>query len=115
MLRSQLHELGYLSVQEADTGPAALEQLRAGAFEVLITDWWMPGMSGIELLRQVRADQALGGLRVIVVTAENRPEQEAEAMRAGADAFVLKPFASSILQSTLEAVLGARRVRQAGT
>src|SRR6187399_1138193 len=83
MVRSVLHDLGYINVTEADDGSTALPILRQGEIDFLVSDINMPGMPGIELLKAVRADPKLARLPVLLVTAEAKREQIVEAARAG--------------------------------
>ena len=82
MVKSVLHDLGYNNVTEADDGNTALPLLRNGAFDFLITDWNMPGMPGLDLLKAVRAIDRLAKLPVLMVTAEAKREQIVEAVNA---------------------------------
>ena len=83
IIKNLLHDLGYPNVAEADDGKTALPMLQAGNFDFLITDWNMPGMPGIDLLKQVRADATLAKIPVLMVTAEAKREQIIEAAQAG--------------------------------
>ncbi|HUW28457.1 MAG TPA: response regulator [Sulfuriferula sp.] len=105
MLRSLLRELGYADAEEAEDGVAALEKLHAGHFDLVITDWSMPNMTGIELLREIRRDSALRHLPVLMVTAETLPENIAEARNAGASGYICKPFTADMLHAALIQIL----------
>lgn len=105
MLRSLLRELGYADAEEAEDGVAALEKLHAGHFDLVITDWSMPNMTGIELLREIRRDSALRHLPVLMVTAEALPENIAEARNAGASGYICKPFTADMLHTALVQIL----------
>lgn len=106
VLRKLLGQLGIDAVEEATDGSAALQKLRAGAFGLVISDWNMEPMSGIQLLREMRADPALNGIPFIMVTAETRAESMAEAKAAGASGFIVKPFDAGTLRSKVAGVLG---------
>ncbi|WP_124704893.1 response regulator [Sulfuriferula sp. GW1] len=105
MLRSLLRELGHAHTEEAEDGVAALEKLHAGHFDMVITDWSMPNMTGIELLREIRRDSALRHLPVLMVTAEALPENIAEAHNAGASGYICKPFTADALHTALAQIL----------
>lgn len=107
MLRNLLKELGYRNSDEAEDGVAALEKLHSAHYDVVLTDWSMPNLSGIELLREIRRDPLLSHLPVLMVTAEALPENLAEATTAGASGYVLKPFTLDTLATALAAILPA--------
>ncbi len=107
MVKSVLKDLGYSNVVEADDGSTALPLLRDGAFDFLITDWNMPGMPGLELLKAVRADAQLAKLPVLMVTAEAKREQIVEAVQAGVNGYVIKPFTAEVLKEKLDKILNA--------
>lgn len=106
VLRKLLGQLGIADVEEASDGSAALQKLRTGTFGLVISDWNMEPMSGIQLLREMRADPALNDIPFIMVTAETRVESMAEAKAAGASGFIVKPFDASTLRSKVAGVLG---------
>jgi two-component system, chemotaxis family, chemotaxis protein CheY len=107
-----LNDLGYPSVTEAEDGNTALQLLEGGDFTVLITDWHMPsGMSGLELLRQVRAHARLAKLPVLMVTADAERAQVMEAMRAGVNDYIIKPFTTSTLRKKIETILLRKALR----
>jgi two-component system chemotaxis response regulator CheY len=105
IVRNLLHQLGFENVEDASDGSSALAKLRTQSFGLVISDWMMEPMSGIELLRQVRADPKLQALPFIMITAENRKDRVAEAERAGADAYVVKPFNAEVLGERIAAVM----------
>ena len=72
IIKNLLRDLGFTNTQEADDGTTALPMLQTGKYDFLITDWNMPGMQGIDLLKAVRSDEKLGGLPVLMVTAESK-------------------------------------------
>ena len=96
-----LGTLGYKRVEEADDGATALPKLHAGDFDLLILDWNMPGMNGLELLEAMRADPELDRLPVLMVTAEDRHEQIRVALDTGIDAYIIKPFTERTLGQKL--------------
>ncbi|BBP03397.1 two-component system response regulator [Sulfuriferula plumbiphila] len=105
MLRSLLKDIGHTHCEEAEDGVAALEKLHTGHFDMVITDWSMPNMTGIELLREIRRDSALRHLPVLMVTAEALPENIAEARNAGASGYIRKPFTADALHTALAQIL----------
>ncbi len=107
MVKSVLHELGYSNITEADDGSTAFPLLRDGNFDFLITDWNMPGMPGLELLRAVRADPKLAKLPVLMLTAETNREQIIAAAQARVDGYVIKPFTADVLKKKLLKILEA--------
>lgn len=104
IVKNLLHDLGYGNVEEADDGNTALPMLKGGGFDFLITDWNMPGMPGIELLRKVRAEPALAKLPVLMLTAEAKREQIIEAAQAGVSGYVIKPFTAATLKEKLDKI-----------
>jgi two-component system, chemotaxis family, chemotaxis protein CheY len=107
MVKSVLNELGYSNVTEADDGSTALPLLRDGNFDFLITDWNMPGMPGLELLKAVRANARLAKLPVLMLTAEAKRDQIVEAAQAGVNGYVIKPFTADVLKKKLTKILEA--------
>ena len=108
IVKNLLQELGYANVQEADDGNTALPMLKNGNFDFVITDWNMPQMPGLELLKAVRADDKLKHLPVLMVTAEAKREQIVEAAQAGVSGYVIKPFTAQTLSEKLNKILQAR-------
>ena len=108
IVKNLLHDIGYPDVHEADDGKTALPMLQAGNFDFLITDWNMPEMPGLALLKAVRADPKLAKMPVLMVTAEAKREQIIEAAQAGVSGYVIKPFTAQTLNEKLEKILQAR-------
>ena len=104
IIKGLLHELGFSNLEEADDGNTALPLLRAGNFDFLITDWNMPGMSGLDLLKTVRADAKLAKMPVLLVTAEAKREQIVEAAQAGVNGYVVKPFTANTLKEKMDKI-----------
>jgi len=104
IIKNLLRDLGFTNVQEADDGTTALPMLQAGDFDFLVSDWNMPGMTGIDLLRAVRADPKLAALPVLLVTAESKREQIVEAAEAGVNGYVVKPFTAGTLQEKISKI-----------
>ncbi|VVN79519.1 Chemotaxis protein CheY [Pseudomonas fluorescens] len=99
-----LRDLGFTNTSEADDGTSALPMLQSGNFDFLITDWNMPGMSGIDLLTYVRADDRIKHLPVLMVTAEAKREQIIKAAQAGVNGYVIKPFTAQVLKEKIEKI-----------
>jgi len=104
VVKGQLRELGIENMDEAEDGLAALVALRKGEFGFVITDWNMPNMQGIDLLRAIRSDSILHHLPVLMVTAENKRENIIEAAQAGVNGYIVKPFTADVLKEKLEAI-----------
>ena len=104
IIRNLLRDLGYNNTDEADDGATALPMLQSGEYDFLVTDWNMPKMTGIELLRAVRADAALAELPVLMVTAEAQRDQIVAAAEAGVDGYVIKPFTAAALNKKIERI-----------
>jgi two-component system chemotaxis response regulator CheY len=104
IIKNLLRDLGLTNVQEADDGQTALPILKQGNIEFLITDWNMPGMTGIDLLKEVRADPNLSHLPVLMVTAEAKREQIIAAAQAGVNGYVVKPFTAAVLKEKIDKI-----------
>ena len=104
IVKNLLKELGLGNTDEAEDGSSALGKLKAGDFDFLVTDWNMPGMTGIELLKAVRADDELSHLPVLMVTAESKREQIVEAAQAGVNGYVVKPFTAITLKEKIDKI-----------
>jgi two-component system chemotaxis response regulator CheY len=109
IIKNLLHDLGYANVTEADDGNTALPILQAGGIDFLITDWNMPGMPGLDLLKAVRADANLKAMPVLMLTAEAKREQIVEAAQAGVNGYVIKPFTAVTLKEKLDKILDAKK------
>jgi two-component system, chemotaxis family, chemotaxis protein CheY len=107
IVKNLLHDLGYPNVTEADDGKTALPMLQGGGFDFLISDWNMPGMSGLDLIKAVRSDAKLAKTPVLMLTAEAKREQIIEAAQAGVNGYVIKPFTAETLKEKLDKILGA--------
>ena len=107
IVKNLLNDLGYANVTEADDGKTALPILQAGGIDFLVTDWNMPGMPGLDLLKAVRADPKLAKMPVLMLTAEAKREQIIEAAQAGVSGYVIKPFTAITLKEKIDKILGA--------
>ncbi|MBU6994743.1 MAG: chemotaxis response regulator CheY [Ferrovum myxofaciens] len=104
IVRNLLKELGFTNVIEAEDGVDALNKLRAGDIEFVVSDWNMPNMTGIELLRAIRKDPSLKHLPVLMVTAEAKKENIIEAAQAGASGYIVKPFTAATMDEKLKKI-----------
>lgn len=104
IIKNLLRDLGFTNTAEADDGNTALPMLQSGDFDFLVTDWNMPGMTGIDLLKAVRADDRLKSLPVLMVTAEAKRDQIIAAAQAGVNGYVVKPFTAAALQEKIEKI-----------
>ena len=104
IVRNLLKELGFTNVDEAEDGVVAMQKLRGGGFDFVISDCNMPNMTGIELLRNVRADPALKNLPLLMITAEAKKENIIEAAQAGANGYIVKPFTAVTLDEKLSKI-----------
>ena len=105
IIKNLLRDLGFTNTAEADDGVTALPMLQSGSFDFLVTDWNMPGMTGIDLLRAVRADERLKQLPVLMVTAEAKRDQIIEAAQAGVNGYVVKPFTAQVLKEKIDKIV----------
>jgi two-component system chemotaxis response regulator CheY len=108
IVKNLLNDLGYANVQEADDGNTALPMLQTGGFDFLVTDWNMPGMAGLDLLKAVRGDPKLAKLPVLMLTAEAKREQIIEAAQAGVSGYVIKPFTAVTLKEKIDKILASK-------
>ena len=106
IIKNLLRDLGFNNTDEADDGLTALPMLKSGKYDLLVTDWNMPGMQGIDLLKAVRADadESLKSIPVLMVTAEQKKEQIVEAAQSGVNGYIVKPFTALILKEKLEKI-----------
>jgi len=105
ILKNYLRDMGYDQVAEAEDGRTAWAMLQQGNTDFLVTDWNMPGMNGLELLQQVRADARLAQLPVLLVTAEAKREQIVAAAQAGVNGYIVKPFTADTLKDKIHRIL----------
>ena len=104
IIKNLLRDLGFTNTSEADDGTTALPMLQTGKFDFLVTDWNMPGMQGIDLLKAVRSDPELASLPVLMVTAESKRDQIVEAAQAGVNGYVVKPFTAATLKEKIDKI-----------
>ncbi len=104
IIKNLLKDLGYENVDEAEDGQMGLEKLRNGNFEFVVSDWNMPNLDGLEMLKQIRADANLASLPVLMVTAEAKKENIIAAAQAGANGYVVNPFTAATLEEKLNKI-----------
>ena len=107
IIRNLLKQIGFEDVDEANDGSAALNKMRDKKYGLVISDWNMEPMTGIELLKEVRSDDNLNRTPFIMVTAESKTENVILAKKAGVNNYIVKPFNAQTLKSKIEAVFGA--------
>ena len=105
IVRNLLKELGYANADEAEDGTDALAKLRASKFDFVVSDINMPNMNGFDLLKSIRADDALKALPVLMVTAEAKKEDIVTAAQAGASGYIVKPFTKATLDEKLSKII----------
>ena len=106
IVRNILKQLGLENVEEAENGADAYEKLDGGDFEFVITDWNMPVMDGLGLLKKVRIDPTLKTLPVLMVTAEAEKEKVVAAIQAGVNNYIVKPFTADVLKEKMDKIFG---------
>ncbi len=104
IIKNLLRDLGFNNTAEADDGKTALPMLRTGEFQFLVTDWNMPGMQGIDLLKAVRSEEAIKTIPVLMVTAEQKREQIVAAAEAGVNGYIVKPFTAATLKEKIDKI-----------
>ncbi|TAM46758.1 MAG: chemotaxis protein CheY [Gammaproteobacteria bacterium] len=104
IIKNVLHELGYSNTDEADDGKTALPMLQGGSYDFVITDWNMPGMQGIDLLKAIRSDSKLASTPVLMVTAEAKKDQIVMAAQAGVNGYIVKPFTAETLREKISKI-----------
>ena len=104
IVKNLLRDLGFTNISEADDGSTALPMLQGGDFDFVVTDWNMPGMQGIDLLKAIRADARLAHIPVLLITAEAKKEQIVMAAQAGVNGYIVKPFTAATLKTKLDKI-----------
>ncbi|CNI73567.1 chemotaxis protein CheY [Yersinia mollaretii] len=104
IVRNLLQDLGFKNVDEAEDGQDALAKLRASDFDFVISDWNMPNLDGLQLLTEIRKDEKLNKIPVLMVTAEAKKENIIAAAQAGANGYVVKPFTAATLEEKLNKI-----------
>lgn len=105
IVRSLLKELGFNNVEEAEDGRDGLNKLKADGIDFVISDWNMPNLDGLDMLKQIRSDDDLKALPVLMITAEAKKENIIAAAKAGASGYIVKPFTAATLEEKLDKIL----------
>ena len=106
IIRNLLRQLGFTNIEDATDGSQALQKLRQASFDLIISDWNMEPMTGLQLLREVRADAKLKHIPFIMVTAESKSENVIAAKEAGVSNYIVKPFNAETLKGKMVSVIG---------
>ena len=104
ILRNVLRQIGFTNITEADDGKTALNELKKGKFDLVLCDWNMPKMPGIELLKEMKSDDDLKDIPFIMVTADAQKKHIVEGVKAGVNSYVVKPFSAETMNEKLEKV-----------
>ncbi len=104
IIRTILNQLGYTNIEEAENGKQALAKLKKEKFDFVVTDWNMPEMDGLSLVKAIRADEELKHIPVLMVTAEAKKENVMEALKAGVNNYIVKPFTPEVLKEKMEKI-----------
>ncbi len=107
IVKNTLERIGYPDVVEAENGIDALTKLKDGSIELVMTDWNMPEMDGITLVKSIRASDKFGAVPIIMVTTEAEKNEVMEAMQLGVNDYVVKPFTPDILKEKIQKVMGS--------
>jgi two-component system chemotaxis response regulator CheY len=107
IIRNLLAQIGFADVDEAADGPSALKKLQSGGYTLVISDWNMEPMTGLQLLQEVRGNRQLKALPFIMVTAESKTENVVAAKEAGVSNYIIKPFNAETLKKKIDSVLSA--------
>ncbi|MBI4688373.1 MAG: chemotaxis response regulator CheY [Nitrospirae bacterium] len=104
IVKNVLKQLGFENVEEAEDGEQAYSKLQNGSFEFVVSDWNMPNTDGLEMLKKIRADAQLKEMPVLMVTAEAEKEKVIEAIKAGVNNYVVKPFTAEVLKEKMDKI-----------
>ncbi len=104
IIKNILKQIGFASIDEAENGEVALSKIIDGDYDFVISDWNMPEMSGIELLKKVRTSETVKDLPFLMVTAESKKENVIEAVKAGVNNYIVKPFTAEVLQEKISKI-----------
>ena len=107
IVKNTLERIGYSDVVEAENGIDALTKLKDGSIELVMTDWNMPEMDGITLVKSIRASDKFGAVPIIMVTTEAEKNEVMEAMQLGVNDYVIKPFTPDILKEKIQKIMGS--------
>jgi two-component system chemotaxis response regulator CheY len=104
IIKNILKQIGFENVEEAEEGSQAFEKLKQGGYGFIITDWNMPVMDGMALMKKVRSDPDLKDLPILMVTAESEKEKVVEAIQAGVNNYIVKPFTAEVLKEKMDKI-----------
>ncbi len=104
IIRTILNQLGYTNIEEAEHGKQALAKLKKERYDFVITDWNMPEMDGLTLVKEIRNDPELKDIPILMVTAEAKKENVIEALKAGVNNYIVKPFTPEVLKEKMEKI-----------
>lgn len=104
IVKNIFKQLGFANLEEAENGKEALDKLKAGKFDLVVSDWNMPVMAGIELLKNIRADAELTHIPVLMLTAEAQKDNLLEAIHAGVSNYIVKPFSAATVKEKLDKI-----------
>lgn len=107
ILRNMLKQLGFENIEDAENGSDAFEKLKAGDFKFVVTDWNMPVLDGLGLLKKIRSDDGLKTTPVLMVTAESEKDKVVTAIQAGISNYIVKPFTAEVLKEKMDKIFGA--------
>jgi two-component system chemotaxis response regulator CheY len=108
IIKNVLKQIGFDNIEEAEDGVQAFSKLKNGGIGFVVSDWNMPNMDGFELLKKVRADDALKGLPLLMVTAEAEKDKVIAAIQAGADSYIVKPFTAEVFKEKMDRIFEKR-------
>ena len=109
-----LKELGFTNIDDANDGSKAWPMIQTGKYDFIVSDWNMPEMTGIELLKKVRADQNLKDMPFMLITAEQKRSQILDAAQAGVDGYIVKPFTAAILKEKIDKIAERKSLEKRG-
>jgi len=104
IIKNTLKQIGYQNMDEAEDGQQALNKLRQDSYGFVVSDWNMPNMSGLDLLKAIRQDPALAALPVMLVTAESKKENILEAIQSGVSNYIVKPFTAETMKEKIDKI-----------
>ncbi|MBI5056946.1 MAG: chemotaxis response regulator CheY [Nitrospirae bacterium] len=105
IVKNLLRQLGYENIEEAEDGAQAYSKLKNGGFGFVVTDWNMPNMDGLEMLKKVRSDPEIKDVPILMVTAEAEKDKVITAIQAGVNNYIVKPFTGEILKEKMDKIL----------
>jgi two-component system chemotaxis response regulator CheY len=106
ILRNILKQIGFTDINEADDGSTALKELKKEKYDLILSDWNMPEMPGIDLINAIRADDELKGIPFVMITAEAQKDNIIGAVKAGVNSYIVKPFTAETIGEKLKKVFG---------